>query len=65
MALTKAEAAKLTNDMFLRGVIETIIYESPILMMLPFMEVTGTAITYNRECDDAGRCVLRSARHVD
>ncbi len=47
--LTKAEAAKLTNDMFLRGVIETIIYESPILMMLPFMEVTGTAITYNRE----------------
>ena len=49
MALTKAEAAKLTNDMFLRGVIETIIYESPILMMLPFMEVTGTAITYNRE----------------
>ncbi len=49
MALTKAEAAKLTNDMFLRGVIETIIKESPILMLLPFMEVTGTAVTYNRE----------------
>ena len=49
MALTKAEAAKLTNDMFLRGVIETIIKESQVLDLLPFMEVTGTAITYNRE----------------
>jgi HK97 family phage major capsid protein len=49
MALTKTEAAKLTNDMFLRGVIETIIKESPVLMLLPFMEVTGTALTYNRE----------------
>lgn len=49
MALTKTEAAKLTNDMFLRGVIETIIKESMILDLLPFMEVTGTAVTYNRE----------------
>src|SRR6185437_13074652 len=49
MSLTKAEAAKLTNDMFLRGVIETVIKESPVLMMLPFMEVTGTALVYNRE----------------
>src|SRR6185437_8762354 len=49
MALTKTEAAKLTNDMFLRGVIETIIKESMVLDMLPFMEVTGTAVTYNRE----------------
>lgn len=49
MALTKAEAAKLTNDMFLRGVIETIIYQSSILQLLPFMEITGTALTYNRE----------------
>ncbi len=49
MALTKAEAAKLTNDMFLRGVIETIIKESQVLQFLPFMEVTGTALTYNRE----------------
>ena len=49
MALTKAEAAKLTNDMFLRGVIETIIKDSQVLQLLPFMEVTGTALTYNRE----------------
>jgi hypothetical protein len=49
MALTKTEAAKLTNDLFLRGVIETIVKESMVLDLLPFMEVTGTAVTYNRE----------------
>ena len=49
MALTKAEAAKLTQDLLLRGVIETIVKESQLLQLLPFMEVTGTAVTYNRE----------------
>ncbi len=49
MAMTKAEAAKLTNDLLLRGVIETIVRESELLTRLPFMEVTGTAVTYNRE----------------
>ncbi len=51
MALTKIEAARLSNDMLLllRGVIETIVRDSQILTFLPFMEVTGTAVTYNRE----------------
>jgi hypothetical protein len=49
MAVTKAEAAKLTQDMLLRGVIETIVKESAILQVLPFMEVTGSAVQYNRE----------------
>ncbi|ACM06326.1 major capsid protein [Thermomicrobium roseum] len=49
MALTKVEAAKLTDDMLLRGVIETIVMESPVLQRLPFMEVVGTGLTYNRE----------------
>ena len=49
MAMTKAEAAKLTTDLLLRGVIETIVKESQVLALLPFMEVTGTAVTYNRE----------------
>lgn len=49
MAMTKAEAAKLTQDMMLRGVTETIVKESRLLQLLPFMEVTGTAVTYNRE----------------
>ena len=49
MAITKAQAAGLSNDMLLRGVIETIVKESAILSFLPFMEVTGTALSYNRE----------------
>lgn len=49
MALTKIEAAKLSNDLLLRGVIETVVKESSILNYLPFMQVTGTAVTYNRE----------------
>ncbi len=49
MAMTKAEAAKLTQDMLLRGVIETVVKESQLLQLLPFMEVTGTALSYNRE----------------
>lgn len=49
MALTKAEAAKLSGDMLQRGVIETIVKESAILSFLPFMGVTGSSLTYNRE----------------
>lgn len=49
MAMTKVEAAKLTNDLLLRGVVETIVKESSVLQLLPFMEVTGTSVTYNRE----------------
>lgn len=49
MAMTQTEAAKLSNDMLLRGVIETIVKESPVLNLLPFLDVTGTAVRYNRE----------------
>jgi len=49
MALTLAEAAKLSNDMLLAGVIETIIYDSPVLQVLPFIEIVGNGLTYNRE----------------
>lgn len=49
MALTKAQAALLTQDLMLRGVIETVVMESEILNFLPFMSVVGTAVTYNRE----------------
>jgi HK97 family phage major capsid protein len=49
MALTKVEAAKLTNDLMVRGVIDTIVRDSPLFQVLPFMDVTGTAVTYNRE----------------
>jgi len=49
MALTKVEAAKLTQDLMVRGVIDTIVRDSPLFQMLPFMDVVGTAVTYNRE----------------
>ena len=49
MAITQADAAKLSNDLLLRGVIETVVKESALLQYLPFMPVTGTAIRYNRE----------------
>lgn len=49
MALTLAEAAKLSNDVVLQGVIETVVKESPVLDRLPFIEIAGNALTYNRE----------------
>jgi hypothetical protein len=49
MALTLTEAAKLSNDVLLQGVIETIVKESPILQVLPFIEIVGNGLTYNQE----------------
>jgi HK97 family phage major capsid protein len=49
VALTLAEASKLSNDVLLTGVIETIIKDSPILQSLPFIEIVGNGLTYNRE----------------
>ncbi len=49
MALTLIEAAKLSNDVVLQGVIETIVKDSPLLQRMPFIDITGNAITYNRE----------------
>jgi len=49
MALTLTEAAKLSNDVVVQGVIETIVKDSPLLQRLPFIDITGNAITYNRE----------------
>lgn len=49
MALTLAEAEKLSNDVLLQGVIETIIKDSPILQTLPFIQIVGNGLTYTRE----------------
>jgi len=49
MALTLSEAAKLSNDMLLQGVVETIVKDSPILQQLPFIEIVGNGLTYNQE----------------
>ena len=49
MAMTLTEAAKLSNDILLTGVIEEIIYDSPILQSLPFIDIVGNGLTFNRE----------------
>ena len=49
MALTLAEGAKLSNDVLLEGVIETAIADSPVLQRMPFIEIVGNGLTYNRE----------------
>jgi HK97 family phage major capsid protein len=49
VALTLVEASKLSNDVLLTGVIETIVKDSPILQSLPFIEIVGNGLTYNRE----------------
>ena len=49
MALTLAEASKLSNDLLLQGVVETIVKESPILQVMPFVEIVGNGLTYNQE----------------
>jgi hypothetical protein len=49
MSITLTEAAKLSNDVLMQGVIETVIKDSPILQLLPFIDINGNALTYNRE----------------
>src|SRR4030043_1253728 len=49
MALTLAEAAKLSNDMLMQGVVETIVKDSPVLQRLPFIEIVGNGLSYNQE----------------
>jgi len=49
MPMTLADAAKATNDVVVRGVIQVIIKESGVLRHLPFMNLTGTALTWARE----------------
>jgi HK97 family phage major capsid protein len=49
MALTLAQAANLSNNIVLQGVVETIVSESPVLQVLPFIDINGNALVYNQE----------------
>lgn len=49
MALTLAEAAKLSTDDLQRGVLETFVQESPVLDRIPFLTIQGNAYAYNQE----------------
>lgn len=48
-SVTLAESAKLTNDMLLAGVIENVVSVNPLFEALPFMEIEGNSLQYNRE----------------
>jgi hypothetical protein len=49
MSILLAEASKLSTDILLKGIIETIVKDSPILQRLPFIQITGNSLKYNRE----------------
>src|SRR3954468_20501504 len=49
MPLTLQDAAYLSQDMLVRGVVETIIEESAVLRYLPFVQIVGNSLRYNQE----------------
>lgn len=49
MAVTLAEAAKLSTTALQRGVIETFVQESPVLDRIPLLQIEGNAYAYNEE----------------
>lgn len=51
MSLTLSQQAKLTNDPLKRGVIQTFTEESEVLKFLPFSNISGNSLTFNRESD--------------
>ncbi|MEE8373003.1 MAG: phage major capsid protein [Dehalococcoidia bacterium] len=48
MALLLAQAAKLSSDIMLKGVIAETIKDSHVLQYLPFIEIVGNGLAYNR-----------------
>lgn len=48
-SVTLAEASKLSNDLVVQGVIENVISVNPIYQLLPFDEIEGNSLKYNRE----------------
>ena len=49
MAITLAEAAKLSQSYLQRGVLETFVQTSPVLDRIPFMTIQGNAFAYDEE----------------
>jgi HK97 family phage major capsid protein len=49
LGTTLSEYAKLSNDQLYQGVVETILKDCPLLQLMPWVEIQGNALTYNRE----------------
>ncbi len=48
-SVTLVESAKLSQDMLIAGVIESVVTVDRFFEILPFLEVEGNALAYNRE----------------
>jgi len=49
MALTLAEATKLTTSPIVPGIVETFVKESPVIDRIAFKDISGNAYKYNEE----------------
>lgn len=49
MSLSLLEASKLSTDVLQKGVVEVFARTSPVLELLPFMEISGNSYKYNVE----------------
>ncbi len=54
MALLLADAQKLTNSVYVQGIVEALVTESQVLQMLPFVDLNGQALVYNQEATLSG-----------
>jgi hypothetical protein len=54
MALTLVEAAKYSNDILQKGVVELLVKEDPIMSKLQFKDIKGNGLTYNEETTLSG-----------
>ena len=53
MAYTLVEAAKLSNDVLQKGVIELLVRDDPILGRLGFIDILGNGLTYDVEATES------------
>jgi len=54
MANTVTEYGYLATDAMLKGIVKTIVNESPFLARMPFREIAGNSLLYNLESTEAG-----------
>ena len=52
MAITLAESAYLSQNKLVKGIIEEVLYTSPLMGKLPYVSVSGNALAINREDAD-------------
>lgn len=52
MAVTLSQAQALTQDKLVKGIIEELIKQSPLMARYPFVELNSSGITINREDED-------------